>query len=227
MKRSCAPVLPLRDAEFRRLAEDGHSPSEIAAHFGVEAICATRYARGHGIVLKKQRERAIEAFDSKDALRRELIRRFEYRAADGRLVHRVGRQRGRPAGYPNSNGYTGLVVGGRHVVAHRLVWLMAHGTLPEALDHINGVRSDNRLENLRAATQAQNACNVTVVYGATPFKGVTLHKQTGKFQAQITKDRRTRYLGLFATASEAGAAYDAEAVNLFGEFACTNAELRA
>lgn len=83
-------------------------------------------------------------------------------------------------------------------------------------DHINGDGLDNRRANLRPATPAQNAANRRAVRSG--LKGVTFHKKSGRWQAAIAK----RYLGLFATEAEAGAAYDRAAVERWGEFARLN-----
>lgn len=219
------PKLPGREAEFRELAAQGLSASELARHFGMSnAICTIRFARKLGVKLTKEVQRAKQAHASIESLREELLRRFEYRS-DGTLVHRRSSQVGIVIRTATVHGYVPVIVGGRSMMAHRAIWLMHFGELPEAIDHINGVRADNRIENLRACTHAENACNITVVYGATPFKGVTKLRY-GKFQAQITKDRKVRYLGVFDTAEEAAAVYDEAALKLHGEFACINANTR-
>src|SRR5690348_8622850 len=64
------------------------------------------------------------------------------------------------AGTPHPDGYVQINIGGRLYLAHRLVWLHVYGEWPIAyLDHINGVRDDNRLINLRPATHSQNKAN--------------------------------------------------------------------
>lgn len=104
----------------------------------------------------------------------------------------------------------------RPYLAHRLAWLFCYGDWPEGqIDHINRVRSDNRLSNLRIATASENQMNVR---GRGPFKkGVTLH-ETQRFQAQIKRDGRNYYLGLYDTEAEANAAYGGASKVLFGEF---------
>ncbi len=125
------------------------------------------------------------------------------------------------AGSLNRGGYAQLQISGKCYRLHRLAWFYVHGVFPDGdLDHINGVRSDNRIENLRICSKQQNALNKLPQRNG--FKGVTLHKQTGKFQAQITKSNKNHYLGLFATEQAAAQAYDAASSVMHGEFGRPN-----
>lgn len=119
----------------------------------------------------------------------------------------------------SAHGYRRIGIDGFAYAAHRLAWLYVYGSWPNRiLDHANRDRDDNRLENLRLAERGQNNANsVAMPFSAHGIKGVTLHR--GKWQAQITKDGRNYYLGLFETAVEANAAYYRKAVEFFGDFA--------
>jgi hypothetical protein len=88
---------------------------------------------------------------------------------------------------------------------------------PEEVDHINGDRTDNRRDNLRVATKAQNTSNKAAIV-AHGFKGVVF-MPNGRYKAQITAQRKTHYLGIFETPEEAHAAYVAAANQHFGEYA--------
>ena len=95
------------------------------------------------------------------------------------------------------------------------------------VDHINGNRLDNRRENLRIATNRQNAMNSKMhSNNKIGVKGVSLHRASGLFHARIRQDGIRKSLGYFKTAEEAGLAYDKAATMLFGEFALTNEMIR-
>lgn len=147
----------------------------------------------------------------------ELKELFDYR--DGCLYWRVTRIWHRPAGSKagtkNSNGYMDVGLNGKLYKLHRLVFLWHHGWLPKYLDHINGDKLDNRIENLRPVNGRQNNAN-RGVHGnnKTGYRGVCFHKLTGKWQATLCG----RYLGLFDTAQEASEEYEKQAAEMFGEY---------
>jgi hypothetical protein len=93
-------------------------------------------------------------------------------------------------------------------MAHRLVWLLHKGYWPAAdLDHINEDKTDNRIENLREATRAQNMQNVRVhKHNTSGCKGVAWYAPRGKWRAYIFCNYRQRHLGLFSTFTDAVAA---------------------
>lgn len=77
------------------------------------------------------------------------------------LVWLKGRRAGAVAGTRNNRGYWVVQVSGRKIQAHRLIWEMHNGLIPDGyvVDHVNQDPSDNRLENLRLATVSENNCN--------------------------------------------------------------------
>ena len=132
---------------------------------------------------------------------------------------------GRIAGSLNStDGYIYIKSLGRRVGAHRVVFYKHHGWVPEAIDHINRVRSDNRIENLRdAKTNSNNGANQTIrMDGSSEFKGVCWDKNRSKWIASIKIDGRTRFLGRFKLEADAAKSYDVAAVEAFGCFANPN-----
>lgn len=94
------------------------------------------------------------------------------------------------------------------------------------VDHINGDGLDNRRCNLRLVTRRQNAANAQPQQGRRK-KGYYWNKEKRRWQAQIGLGARTLYLGRFATQREAADAYDVAARRLRGDFALTNARIRA
>lgn len=88
------------------------------------------------------------------------------------------------------------------------------------VDHINGDQLDNRKENLRVCTQAQNMCNTNLYKNnKSGYKGVCWNKKAGMWAATIYKKRKCYPLGLFDDAELAYAVYIAAADRMHGEFA--------
>ena len=151
---------------------------------------------------------------------RELL---SYDAERGTLYWRIDRRGGASAGdrfgTQCKGGYRKGKIGKKFYLEHRLIWFIVHGEWPsQQIDHINRIAGDNRLSNLRLATHGQNQANRDSK-GESGRRGVTWHKQCGKWQAFIQADGRFRYLGLFSSIEEAGAARDAAARTFHGEFA--------
>lgn len=117
--------------------------------------------------------------------------------------------KGSIAGSYCRKGYVRIKVLGVSLSAHRLAWLLSEGVWPtEQIDHVNGVRDDNRRCNLREATTFENARNRrSHKQTKSGFKGVV--PMRNKFQARCRVDSVVHHLGTFPTAEEASAAYNA------------------
>lgn len=91
--------------------------------------------------------------------------------------------------------------------AHRVIWAMCHGHWPEKeIDHINGDRSDNRIENLREADRSGQGKNMAMRHdNKSGFSGVYFHKASKKWTAQIYLDGVRVSLGYFKSKEEAAA----------------------
>lgn len=120
---------------------------------------------------------------------------------------------GRIAGAVGRYGYWFIVLDGKRYAAHRLVWLYIRGEWPvDCIDHINRIRTDNRLANIRAATRAQNMQNLGVDYkNKSGFRGVSFDIANNKWRASISVDGKTKNLGRFTDKKLAVLAYRAAA----------------
>jgi len=149
---------------------------------------------------------------------------LEYNPETG-IFKRFKSRKGEPHTYnpENLNPYNYIIIRiDEHCYrAHRLAWLYVYGKLPEKqLDHINGIRNDNRIINLREATNSQNSMNKPNRKDNTSgHKGVKFNKKTNKWEANIKVNQKQTYLGLFVNKEDAIKAYQKAASLLHGEFA--------
>ena len=145
--------------------------------------------------------------------------RYSYNPETGEVTGQRGVCKARD---PSGRIYVGARHNGRTVmaIAYRLAWLLAYRQAPPSvIDHINGDPSDNRLTNLRRATQSQNLANAKIpVNNTSGLKGVCWDRNRRKWAAKIGKDRKSYHLGLFDCPKEAHEAYMKAANEMFGEF---------
>lgn len=103
---------------------------------------------------------------------------------------------GEKAGTYRNNGYNKINIDGNSYFSHRLAWLYVYGIWPkENIDHINNIPDDNRIKNLREATQSQNNMN-RASYGNKVCIAKGVYKFKGKYAVRIS-------LGTYETAEEA------------------------
>lgn len=130
---------------------------------------------------------------------------------------------GKAAGCLAKDGYLRISIGNLPYPAHRIIWLMLTGEQPEQIDHRNLNRSNNRLENLRAAPSGENHHNVRKLSTNTSgFKGVCWHSNTQKWLARIYHAGKAHHLGLYSTPEAAHAAYCEASARLHREFGRTS-----
>lgn len=132
----------------------------------------------------------------------ELKLMVSYRA-DGRLVWKErepvdrfsrnfnARFAGKPVGSKALTGYLETAINQERYLVHRLVFLYHRGFFPDFVDHINGDREDNRIDNLREATHSQNMMNVKISKNnnsGSSVKGVYKHGKKGRWRVQVMVD---------------------------------------
>ena len=134
---------------------------------------------------------------------------YTYDADQGKLIykrHTNNRVKvGNVVGCIGAYGYRVARIQGVTYKHSRLVWLFNTGSLPsDTIDHINGNRDDDRMENLRAVTQAENRKNCAISSQNTSgIQGVSLYKRTGRWRAHIGDGKKSIHLGYFKTRDEA------------------------
>ena len=129
---------------------------------------------------------------------------FDYR--DGVLYnkkHRCSRSViGSAVGTISNTGYCVTYVNSIRFSVHRLIFMMHHGYLPKYIDHINGIKTDNRIENLRPATLSENGCNRNGI-GKSGIKGVHWNKYHKKWTVTCWKNKKHYFFGHFKNIEDA------------------------
>lgn len=150
----------------------------------------------------------------------ELRKRFRY-CQDGRL-ERFQRSKNsfKEVGYMCSDGHLAVQINNHFYYVHRLIFFYHHGYFPEQVDHINRIKTDNRIENLRACTHSENILNRSKLDSAKSFsskyRGVSWEpgktKDSKHWKAYFVKDGRIHSLGSFSTQEMASKIRDIEVV---------------
>lgn len=132
---------------------------------------------------------------------------------------------GKPAGTTMSHGYRAMRVNDVPYLCHRLAWLHVTGEWPRKLiDHINGDKADNRFCNLREATNSENLFNSIIQDNHSGHRGVSLHKASGMWHAQIHYEGRAISLGYHHSPELASVAYQTAARLIRGKWIRTARE---
>jgi len=147
---------------------------------------------------------------------------FEY--ADGKLYWKNDRGRGvkkgNRAGHLQHTGYWIVQLGKKHYREHRIIFMMHHGFLPKEVDHIDGDKLNNNIENLRACSSSENSINKKLdCRNKLKIKNVSFYKQLQKYKVQLCVKGKDIHIGYFDDVNEAATAAHQAREKYFGSFA--------
>ncbi len=147
-------------------------------------------------VLKKLTQKKLKAlfyYDPKTGI-------FKYKSKTAKRVHIDC-----VAGYLQQNGYYYISIKYKSYSVHRLAWLYTYGYFPEnEIDHINRIKSDNRIINLRETSRQCNSRNCGLSNNnISGIKGVSWHKKCKQWQSYICVDQKIYYIGLYKSFDDA------------------------
>ena len=146
---------------------------------------------------------------------------FEYR--DGFLFWKIARPHvkvGQKAGQMGDRGYWRITINNRMYRSHRIIFLFHYGYLPTEIDHIDGDKQNNKIENLRPASRSQNLFNKGLSNKNTSgAKNVSWVKARNKWEVQMYVNKKKTFVGRFDDLEMAKAAAVAFRTKHHGEFA--------
>lgn len=152
-----------------------------------------------------------------------LHKLFEY--CDGNLFWKIPSNTrtdivGKKVGCLTKTGYITTQIKGKNYLVHRIIYKMFNDVVPNTLDHIDGNRANNKIENLRTATPLQNSYNKkNYISNKTGIKGVNFNKQCNKYSARCQVNKKQNWLGLFETLDQAEIAVKIFRQQHHGEYA--------
>lgn len=143
----------------------------------------------------------------------ELLHSIIYNPETGIFIRKISNgntKAGSIIGGLDKKGYLKAMVLRKYVKLHRLAWFYVYGIWPTQIDHINQIKTDNRIKNLRDVTTMQNCINQTGprINNKLNTQGVHQIKKTGKYRATCSAYGIKKHLGVFNTLEEAKQAHD-------------------
>ena len=158
-------------------------------------------------------------------LTQELVKElFDYNPDTGILTNKIARGGGTIAGSIsgslNNKGYLCVGINSSRYQVHRICYLHYYGFLPAMVDHIDTIKLNNKILNLRKCTSQQNNCNMQIRKdNKSGIKGVCWDKRCKKWRTQVRVNGKVKSLGRFTDIEEAKKAVEAERVKHHKEFA--------
>jgi hypothetical protein len=126
---------------------------------------------------------------------------------------------GETAGSLNKHGYVCIKIQKFRYSAHRLAWLYVYGSFPSGeIDHINRIKTDNKISNLRDATPSQNCRNRGLSKrNNSGYVGISWNKKSKKWQARIFLNKKSKSLGVYEKIEDAVLAREKAEKNIFDQ----------
>lgn len=159
-----------------------------------------------------------------------LSERLDYDSETGNLVwndNAYKTVKGKLAGTLSDKGYLRILtrpkgLSAKCIRSHRFIWWLHNGDIPEGMviDHIDGNRTNNRIENLRLATEQENHCNqLPTIKNTSGARGVHFDKRTGKWLVKVGCKGKCYYYGCHDDIELASLIAEEARIKLHGEFA--------
>jgi hypothetical protein len=125
---------------------------------------------------------------------------FDYK--DGQLIWKMSRggsaKKGSVAGHKIKLQYIQVVVDRKTYYLHRLIFVYHHGYCPHIVDHIDADQTNNRIENLREATQQQNCFNSKINKNtSTGMKNVNWNTEANKYRVELSVNGKNKFIGYY------------------------------
>ena len=148
---------------------------------------------------------------------------FVYDPSTGILTNRIGRRKaikGSVAGGINGNGYLTVKIYNKTYRVHRIIFLYNHGYLPKYVDHADGIKTNNKISNLRDCSSSENNSNrKTPKSNKSGCKGIFWNNSSGMWSTRISINKKLMYFGDFSDKEVAEQVLRIERMRLHGEFA--------
>tara|TARA_R110000868_G_C10511556_1_gene732162 strand:- start:75 stop:587 length:513 start_codon:yes stop_codon:yes gene_type:complete len=144
------------------------------------------------LMLTQSRLKEVLSYDPETGLFTRVSTKTRYKA-------------GSVSGSPQNKGYVQIMIDSYNYLAHRLAWLYVYGEFPKGqIDHINRIKTDNRIANLRDVDNSINQLNIGVrKHNSSGVTGVMKDTRSNKWVVQLIFDNKRHYLGRYETVAEA------------------------